>query len=268
VAPPPPPPALRADPEELEEVEFFVQQGLLGEAREALQALEEAHPGDARVAACRAALERAAEAAEPTPAAPAPSAAAAVADESFDIARELAEELGAAPATPAADEEFQYTVEDIFDQFKKGVAQTVKPEDADTHYDLGIAYKEMGLLDDALHEFEVALAGKGRKKEIDCLSMIAVCLMEKGDAAGAVQAYQRALQSDRLTTDAARALHYEIAGAYEASGDRASALQFLQKVLKVDPSYRDAQAMSARLGAAVAPAAGSAPGPKKNIGYV
>ncbi len=266
--PPPPPPAARADPEELEEVEFFVQQGLLGEAREALQALEAAHPGDARVAACRAALERAAETAAPAPAAPAPSAAAAIADESFDIARELAEELGAAPATPAADEEFQYTVEDIFDQFKKGIAQTVKPEDADTHYDLGIAYKEMGLLDDALHEFEVALAGKGRKKEVDCLSMIAVCLMEKGDAAGAVQAYQRALHADHLTTDAARALHYEIAGAYEASGDRASAQQFLQKVLKIDPSYRDAQAMSARLGAAVAPAAGSAPGPKKNIGYV
>jgi tetratricopeptide (TPR) repeat protein len=191
-----------------------------------------------------------------------------VADESFDIARELAEELGAAPASPAADEEFQYSVEDVFEQFKKGIAQTVKAEDADTHYDLGIAYKEMGLLDDALHEFEVALSGKGRKKEVDCLSMIGVCRMEKGDAAGAVQAYQRALHSDYLTTDAARALHYEVAGAYEASGDRASALQYLAKVLKVDPSYRDAPAMAARLGAAPAPAAAGAPGPKKNIGYV
>ena len=65
--------------------------------------------------------------------------------------------------------------------------------------------------------------------------MIGVCRMEKGDAAGAVQAYQRALHSDYLTTDAARALHYEVAGAYEASGDRASALQYLQKVMKIDP---------------------------------
>ncbi len=60
---------------------------------------------------------------------------------------------------PAADDEFQYSVEDVFSQFKKGVEETVKPEDSDTHYDLGIAYKEMGLLDDAVHEFETALRG-------------------------------------------------------------------------------------------------------------
>ena len=45
--------------------------------------------------------------------------------------------------------DFQYSVEEVFTEFKKGLEKVVKPEDVDTHYDLGIAYKEMGLLDDA-----------------------------------------------------------------------------------------------------------------------
>ena len=84
-------------------------------------------------------------------------------EETFDIGRELAEELDASPIAPAADA-FQYSVEDVFSQFKRGVAETVKAEDSETHYDLGIAYKEMGLLDDALHEFEVAMSGKWRAR--------------------------------------------------------------------------------------------------------
>jgi tetratricopeptide (TPR) repeat protein len=272
--PSPPPPAPPATPararavaaaqedldEELQEIDFFLEQELLDEARDVLLRLLAFYPNDARLLERRSALERKA---APAPAAPATPERPASADESFDIARELADELGAQPAGPAADE-FQYSVEDVFDQFKKGIAQTVKAEDADTHYDLGIAYKEMGLLDDALHEFEVALTGKGRKKEIDCLTMIAVCRMEKGEPTAAVEAYQRALRSDCVTPDAARAIHYEIAAAYEASGDLPAALQSIQKVLRADPAYRDAQAVAARLSAT--PAASS--GPKKNIGYV
>ncbi|HET9599099.1 MAG TPA: hypothetical protein VFP65_26235, partial [Anaeromyxobacteraceae bacterium] len=227
----------------------------------------------------------------PAPAAAAPAARAAraapspppPADEGFDIGKELADELGAGP--PVAADDFQYSVEDVFSQFKKGVEQTVTAEDADTHYDLGIAYREMGLVDDALHEFEVALGGKGKKKELDCLTMIALCRMEKGEAREAVQAYLRALACDGLTAQAARAIHYELGVAYQACGDPESALWYLQKVLKSDPAYRDAKALVARLGggpgrapaappgsspAVPAPAGASPPavGPKKNIGYV
>jgi len=302
--PPPPPPAATADPDdeedlddEIEEADFLIQQGLFDDARDALENLLAFYPGHAKLEAKRADLRRRAA----PPPVPAPAAPVAPADESFDIARELADELGSAPAAPALDEEFQYSVEDVFDQFKKGVAQTVKAEDSDTHYDLGIAYKEMGLLDDALHEFEVALAGKGRKKEVDCLGMIALCKTEKGDPAGAVQAYQRALRSHHLTADSARAVHYELAGAYEATGDAQSALHFLHKVLKGDPAYRDAKKKLARLGGGpgrpppveeparptadarpqgvrAAPAVPAEPkaaprsapgaGPKKNIGYL
>ena len=279
VAPPPPPAAETGYDEEdlddeLAEAEFFIQQGLHDEAREALQNLLAFYPDHARVRAKLAELEQKL---APPPAAPEPPAAA---EETFDIARELAEELGTSASAPAADE-FQYSVADVFDQFKKGVAETVKAEDSETHYDLGIAYKEMGLLDDALHEFEVAMSGRARRKEIDCLTMMAACRMEKGDPAGAVQAYQRALRSDYLTPEAARAVHYEIALAYERAGDPEVALHYLHKVLKADAGYRDAKAIVARLGGGPGrppppangrPAEGAGPaagrGPKKNIGFV
>ncbi|HET6922990.1 MAG TPA: tetratricopeptide repeat protein, partial [Anaeromyxobacteraceae bacterium] len=215
------------------------------------------------------------------PAHPAPPVAAG-GDEAFDIARELAEELGPPGGVGSATDDFQYSVEDVFSQFKKGVAETVKPEDTETHYDLGIAYKEMGLLDDAIHEFEVALTGHSKKKEVDCLSMIGLCHGSRGDHRAAVEVFRRALRSGALTADSAKAIHYELAAAHEALGQAEQALWYLQKIAKVDPGYRDAGAATARLGggpgrppvdlearAAVRAAAGPPrPGAKKNIGYV
>ena len=124
---------------------------------------------------------------------------------------------------------------------------------------------------------------QGLPKEVDCLTMMGLCHIEKGDAAGAVQDYQRALRSDYLTPEAGRAVHYEIAGAYEKMGDPEVALYYLHKVMKADAGYRDVKSMTARLGGGPgrppagveaprppkdeAPAAG-ANGPKKNIGYL
>jgi tetratricopeptide (TPR) repeat protein len=248
--------------DEMGEADFFIQQGLLDEARETLENLRTFYPGHPEVASRLAELDlRAAAPAVPL-----------VADGAFDIGKELAAELGSGALPPP--EEFQYSVEEVFTQFKKGVAQTVKAEDTDTHYDLGIAYKEMGLLDDALQEFETALLGASRRKEVDCLSMIALCRTEKGDAAGAAQAWRRALRSDHLTPDAARAIHYELATAYRAQGDAESALWYLNKVVRADRTFRDAAAQLAALGGGAGrpppePAdQASRGGPKKNIGYV
>jgi tetratricopeptide (TPR) repeat protein len=164
----------------------------------------------------------------------------------------------------------------------------VKREDSATHYDLGIAYKEMGLLDDAVHEFEIALEGNDRRKEVDCLSMIGLCRMAKGEPREAVAAYRRALGSDHLTKDAAKAIHYDLAAAYEGAGDREAALYFFQRVVKADPAFRDASRRATALGGgpgrappedarpgarpprppAGAPARAVAPAPKKNIGYL
>ncbi|HUL59242.1 MAG TPA: tetratricopeptide repeat protein [Anaeromyxobacteraceae bacterium] len=295
-ASPAPAPAEEAEldlSDELEEADFFVQQGLFDDAREALGSLLAFYPGHSQVLSRIAELDRRA---APGAARQASAGAAPFAppggDESFDIARELAEEIGSTGGAAAADEDFQYSVEDVFSQFKKGVEQTVKPEDSATHYDLGIAYREMGLLDDAVHEFETALQGNDRKKEVDCLSMVGLCRMAQGDAAAAVEAFRRALGSAHLTRDAAKAVLYELAAAYEAAAEPEHALHCYHKVKAADPAFRDAVARIAALGggpgrppppdparngasgravrapAAPPPPPGPRPGAKKNIGYL
>ena len=298
-APIPPPPAARpsvaAAPDltdELEEAEFFLQQGLLGAAQDALRNLLASHPGHPVLEARLAEIEQRAGRGAPAktaPTVPAPSETAPLAssgpDESFDIARELADELGG-DAAPPEEEEFQYSVEDVFAQFKKGVEQVVRPEDSATHYDLGIAYKEMALLDDAVHEFEVALQGADKRRAIDCLSMIGLCRMAKGDHREAIRAFRRALASDALTKEAARAVQYELGAAHEAAGEAEVGLWFLQRVAKLDPAFRDVADRIRALGGGPgrppadasrgarpppspsSPAKAPAAGAKKNIGYL
>ncbi|HTP52607.1 MAG TPA: tetratricopeptide repeat protein [Anaeromyxobacteraceae bacterium] len=306
-APPPPAEAVPSPAltEELDEVAFLEGQGLLAEALEAVRALAEEHPDHAMILERKRDLEvqvarrRGASpppSAAPPPAAPAPAPAISVpvpADEGFDIGKELAAELGGAELPPPPVDDFQYSVEDVFDQFKRGVEKAVRPEDSETHYDLGIAYKEMGLLDDALSELRMALGGKSRRKDVDILSMIGLCHGLKGEYRESVRAFRTALNSEFLTSEAAKALHYELGVAHDALSEPKVALWYFQKIVKVDPRYRDARQHVERLGGGPgqppgddAPAEGSSPAPpaspvvgaaapplrgpnpKKNIGYL
>ncbi len=328
-AAPPPGPADLTD--ELEEADFFAQQGLLSDAHDFLLQLRTLHAGHPVLEARLAEVERRLSARRvppvvqaPVAASPPPAVSAAAsppatrqsptlidpsagAGATFDLGADLAEELDRAPDLGGIDDEFQYSVEDVFNQFKRGVAETVTAEDSDTHYDLGIAYKEMGLVDDAVNEFETALRGTNRKKEIDSLAMIAHCRLSQGRPRDAIEPLRRALRSDFLTKESAKAIHYELGVAYQDLGEREEALWCFQKVARLDPGYRDTASHVAALGggpgrppagmaapaglqvggpgrpgaipraaphqapaAAVAsqPPLGSPPGPKKNIGFL
>lgn len=177
---------------------------------------------------------------------------------SYNLAEELAEELATLPeeeAVPEASEgDFQYSVDEVFSEFKKGLEKVVKPSDVDTHYDLGIAYKEMGLVDDAIEMFQVARKGcVGQRKELDCLTMIALLEGMKGDWNKAVDAYRRALASEHASGPTLVALHYDLAAAYEASGAPGRALYQYQRVAELDPQHRDVQKLIARLSSVTQP---------------
>jgi tetratricopeptide (TPR) repeat protein len=252
---------------ELEEASFFIDQGLMDEAREILETVMIARPGHPRAQELLDRVEAmsqagGAEAVEPAHEAEPPPAVASVEPErdAFDLASELADELGetgetAAAAAPASGtDDFQYSVEEVFTEFKKGLEKVVKPEDVDTHYDLGIAYKEMGLVDDAIGEFQVARKGcVGKPKEIDCLTMTAMLQGMKGDWGGAVESLRQALGSQLATGDMVKALSFELGAAYEQAGEPGKALYHLQRVAKLDAAYRDVEGMVGRLATSTQP---------------
>jgi tetratricopeptide (TPR) repeat protein len=235
--------------DELAELDFFLRNRLLDDARELLASLAEAHPCHPQLAERSEELERLA--AEPPAVAtqqPAPPRVPPPAP-----THPTSPTPTPAPAPPArrpslGGGDYLYSVEDVFGRFKAQIEQTVGADDAATHYDLGIAYREMGLLADAAREFETALAGGGKGRELDCLTMIGLCRLDGGDAPGAVEAYRGALRVGSLRPDAEREVQYQLAKAYEAAGDREAALYYLQRVLEVDGAYRDARAVVARLG--------------------
>jgi tetratricopeptide (TPR) repeat protein len=178
--------------------------------------------------------------------------------DAFDLAAELAGEFGDLggdqPAAPAVEEDFQYSVEEVFAEFKKGLAKVVKPEDVDTHYDLGIAYREMGLIDDALNEFAVAREGcMGKKREVDCLTMIGLLQAQKGDAGAAVGTFKQALASEHATGEVAKAIGFELGLAYEAISEEGKALYHYQRVAALDPNFREVSGHVQRLAATTSP---------------
>jgi len=255
--------------EELNEASFFLDQGLLGEAREVLDTVELVRPGLPRTAALRdrlAALE-AGKAAQPSTPTPPPRPRAAppgvepipVRTGSYNLAEELADELqelGPAPedeSTPVAGGDFQYSVEEVFSEFKKGLERVVQRNDVETHYDLGIAYKEMGLLDDAVAVFEVARQGcQGQPKEVDCLTMIGLLQGMRGEPQRAVAAFRDALASPHASARE-MSLRYELALAHEAAGAGGKALGQYLAVQKAEPGHRDVADRVRRLSATVRP---------------
>jgi tetratricopeptide (TPR) repeat protein len=129
-------------------------------------------------------------------------------------------------------------LQDVFNEFKKGVDSQLAEGDYDTRYNLGIAYKEMGLVDEAIAEFQ--LAAKDPKRSLECSSMIGICFMEKGMADVAVQWYERGLQVPGRAPEEYRGLRYDLGVAWEAAGDFGKATATFEDLVREDPTFRDA----------------------------
>jgi tetratricopeptide (TPR) repeat protein len=136
-------------------------------------------------------------------------------------------------------------VEEVFAKFKAGVAAQIAVEDTQSHFDLGVAYREMGLLDDAIREF--GLATRDPTNACVCHSMIGTIQIERGNLNEAIESFQRGLQIPDRTRDQEAALSYELGAAYEAKKMTKQALESLQRTARLVPSYRDVQERIRRL---------------------
>jgi tetratricopeptide (TPR) repeat protein len=165
-------------------------------------------------------------------------------DRSFDIAASLgaldeleppAPAAAKKPAAPAFGE--QVSVETVFEQFKAGVAAQVSESDAATHYDLALAYKDMGLVQDAIREFEIAARDPARTCVAE--SLVGMMYVEQGQLDQAIDAFIRGLHAAHKTNEQELALTYEVGNAYELRGNNDQAIYYFQLVARNDPGYRD-----------------------------
>ncbi len=115
--------------------------------------------------------------------------------------------------------------------------------DYETHFNLGIAYKEMGLMDDAVKEFQDAVKlvqpNDKTQRHLQCCHFLGHCFMDKQMPKLAVRWFEKALESKEISEDEKQALNYEIAIAFEADGDADSAFKYYEQIYAVDVEYRD-----------------------------
>ncbi|HLE82808.1 MAG TPA: hypothetical protein VJG13_00595, partial [Thermoanaerobaculia bacterium] len=165
----------------------------------------------------------------------------------FDLGAELEQELS---AEGLAGEELlvgpaEQSLEEIVEGFKRGVAESLSPEDFDTHFNLGIAYREMGLVDEAIGEFQ--LAAREPTYLVSCASMLGLCFLEKGLPELAVKWYQRGLQAPGLSDDDRIGLLYDLGEAQLAAGGRSAAYHAFVDAYGIDSNFRDVVARLAEL---------------------
>jgi tetratricopeptide (TPR) repeat protein len=173
--------------------------------------------------------------------------------EGFDLASELGGLFGAqsavaeepAPAAGGTDLG-DASLSDIFREFQKGVDKQLGKEDYETRYNLGIAYKEMGLVDEAIAEFQ--LAAKDEKRLLECASMLGICFIEKGMPKLAVKWFEKGLQAPGRSDEEYQGLRYDLATALEQAGESEKALALFTELYGQDASFRDVAEKVRQLG--------------------
>ncbi len=210
--------------EEISEAAFYARQGLLDEAREILERLQSLFPDNEDISQRLATLGQmpVSEVREDWPPEAAPKEAA-MPEEALEV-EELTE--------PALDSD----VLDIFNEFKKGLEKELEEEDYETHYNLGIAYKEMGLIDDAIREFQASR--NDPKRFIHSSNMLGICYIEKGLYQLAVDVLITAIDTMEDRGESYWAMKYDLADAYEKNGNMKEALDTYTNVYGWNSKFR------------------------------
>ena len=237
----------------LEEAEFFASRGLYDDARTILEEQVARLPNHPLLVERMAELD-AQERGTPGGSGTRPSPAAGVTeDRSFDIAASLGaldepgvgERRSDVGVPRFAQSQEQVDVDEVFAKFKEGVARQIGVDDAQSHYDLGVAYQEMALFDDAIREFETA--ARDPKRTCNCQSMIGMIQLERGNLNEAIDAFICGLKAPDGTKEQEASLCYEIGAAYEVKRMSKQALEHFQRAARLIPAFRDVQERIRRL---------------------
>ncbi len=214
-------PDLRVDraeySEKLSEAAFYMDQGLYGEAEKIYNEFLARSPEDRNIKAKLAELSALKSG---------PDAVIAASGNIIDG--------GAAKVSAAA---LEGDIEKIFEDFKKGVEKQLDPGDAEARYNLGIAYKEMGLLEDAERELKSILDDP--EVGLRAASVLAACYMERGRFPHAIETLRRAIQKADPGHEIHWGLKYDLAAALEKNSAPQEALNLYTEIHRRDPEFRD-----------------------------
>ena len=135
-------------------------------------------------------------------------------------------------------------LKEVFEEFRAELGEMgAEDEDLETHYNLGVAFREMGLLEEAIGEFQkVAKAsdrGKAFRYAMQCSTLLGLAFMEKGQPGIAAIWYERALHTPGIDGESKLALRYDLGVAQESAGDLEAALKSFSQVYAVNIDYRD-----------------------------
>jgi tetratricopeptide (TPR) repeat protein len=169
----------------------------------------------------------------------------------FDFATELKQEMEVEAPLPAETSFEDKDLEEIFYEFKRGVEQQLGDEDYETHYNLGIAYKEMGLINEAISEFQ--LSARDPARFMDACSMLGMCYYEAGRHKLAINEFRKGLADPGHSEEDYLGLRYDLGLAYEAGGFKGEALETFREIVQIDPAFRDAQTRVAEIEKALSP---------------
>ena len=215
--------------EDMSEAEFYLRQGLYAEANAIYQKLLKLFPDNEEIKQKLLSVE-----------VPMPEEAAAKEETIEGFAEKPVAEFvmpEALDAQEAPEPALGNDVLDIFEEFKKGLEKEVGAEDSETHYNLGIAYKEMGLIDDAIREFQVSK--NDPKRLAQSINMLGICYMSKGLFSLAIESFSNVLGKIETRDESYWGVKYDLAEAYEKKGDVREALEFYTGVYGWNSKFRN-----------------------------
>jgi tetratricopeptide (TPR) repeat protein len=148
----------------------------------------------------------------------------------------------AAAAKPAGGETVDQ-LKEVFNDFRQQMGAEEEVEDLETHYNLGIAYREMGLIEEAIGEFQrvgkAVQSGQTFRYAMQCYTLLGLSFMDKGQPGVAAMWYERALQTPGLDQESILALRYDLGVAQESAGSIPAALDSFTQVYAMNIDYRD-----------------------------
>jgi tetratricopeptide (TPR) repeat protein len=230
--------------QELESVDFYIAQGYADIAIDTLNLLETQFGKHPDIDSRRQKLAQGPNAPMSAfefeaPAAPEPTQP--VADFSF-----IPENIEPSPLVPAQPSVVSTPPIDaglaaVFEEYRVS-AEAESNGDFETHYNLGLAYQEMDLFEEALEEFQMAVglvsADDGTARYLQCCNLIGHCFMKKGVPRLAVKWFNKGLNAPNTSDDERQALRFDLAAAHEQAGDLNEAKNLFTEIYGVNVSYR------------------------------